>query len=286
MHSNKLSVISHIQPEESLVACRASSACDVFFFCWSVVPGSHVMQYGALDMDKEVAGDYEGMLHNGSIPPSPIPSAEWLDFQAQHQWQYQQQQYKQYNSRHLLAAPSSTQQQRIRDVMSQHGDKLKRQSQKKTVLQRDADLLPLLHTAQHSHCPRKRSAAAQALHRETAVRQFIDATARSAVQQLLRSPHTGYVLMLQVSRAVLPKAQLREVQDSKSAGMLGSSGSSNGLVTSVSSSSAELLLGYLPGRDGRPLVDDWGCLRNMVQVSNPSTGTQRRPFTQLCVVCL
>jgi legumain len=179
--------------------------------------------------------------------------------------------------------------------------KLTKHTQKRTVLQRDADLLPLLHTSQHSHCPRRRAAAAQALQQATAHRQSIDDTARSAVQQLLTSPQTGYVLMSQMSGNVLPQQPRRAEQDSSSTStptsagvspslLRGSSSSSSiGLLDGASSSYVDMLLGCLPGRDGQPLVDDWDCLRNMVQAWEGECGVlgeygmkHTRFFANLC----
>ncbi|WIA16428.1 hypothetical protein OEZ85_013117 [Tetradesmus obliquus] len=102
--------------------------------------GSHVMQYGALDIDKELAGDYQGMMHNGSVPPTPsFPSAAWIEFEQQ---QVQQQQQQQGVAFLRNAARQRKQQQGHKRAAAP--------KQTKSVLQRDADLLPLAHAAQHS----------------------------------------------------------------------------------------------------------------------------------------
>lgn len=242
------------------------------------------MQYGALDIDHEVAGDYEGMKHNGSVPPSPTPSPEWLHFASQQQ-QQQQQPRKQYGSRQLLAGSSSKQHLQILEG-SDPLSTLKR-SQQKSLLQRDADLVPLLHAARHSHSPKKRAAAVRSLDQITKHRSSVDATARSAVQQLLQHPTFGYVLTsnLGLNSDDHPVAASPVGSHDRSQALLGSSSSSSGVLGDVGKTQADLLLGYLPGREGRPLVDDWECLRGMVQVRRFGTRVKRSGLHTQVLVC-
>lgn len=267
--------------------------------------GSHVMQYGALDIDKELAGDYQGMMHNGSVPPTPsFPSAAWIEFEEQ---QVQQQQQG-------VAFLRNAARQR-----KQQGQKrAAAPKQTKSVLQRDADLLPLAHAAQHSACPRRRAAAAAALHSATAARQSLEASVRAAAVALIKQPDVGHLLLSNLGwqpQQVLPAAQPAALQALYAApasnnrqqqqqlvqergrvaavqlmaAASSSSSSSSGLLGDVADSFVEALLGPLPGREGLPVVDSWECLRGMVQAWEARCGQldqygmkQTRLFANLC----
>jgi hypothetical protein len=247
--------------------------------------GSHVMQYGALDIDKELAGDYQGMMHNGSVAPTPsFPSVEWIE--------YEQQQAHMQQGVSLLQRYSNAYaaQQKQKKHRKQHAV-----GKTTSVLQRDADLLPLVHAAQHSTCPRRRAAAAAALRSETSARQLLEASSRAAASALIKHDDVGHLLLANLgwdAKQVLPAAQPaalhaqhtasnnkfgnQQQQQMKEAGQeglavaqleAGSSRSSSGsLLGEVAGAFVEALLGPLPGREGAALVDSWDCLRGMVQV--------------------
>jgi legumain len=226
--------------------------------------GSHVMQYGALTIDHEVAGDYQGMLHNGSLPPSPTPSPDWVEFE-QH---WHQQQQRRAGGRYLMASRGS-----------QHSHS---RGQGSSVLQRDADLVPLRHAAKHSHCPRKRAAAAKALQQVEAEREVVDAAAAAAVADLIKHPLVGHILVSNLgwlASDVLPPAALlgssassheptnskqqQQHQQQHSPLQLGNRAEELGEVPAAF---VQQLLSPLPGREGQPLVESWDCLREFVQV--------------------
>jgi hypothetical protein len=251
--------------------------------------GSHVMQYGALHIDKELAGDYQGMMHNGSVAPTPsFPSVEWIE--------YEQQQMQMQRGVSLL--------QRYSNANAAGHKQTKQHAVGKTtsVLQRDADLLPLVHAAQRSTCPRRRAAAAAALRSETSARQLLEASSRAAAAALINHVDVGHLLLAnlgwnaqQVLLAAQPAAlhaqytasnnkldnnkfgNQQQQQQMKEAGQeglavvqlqAGRSGSSSrgSLLGEVAGAYVEALLGPLPGREGAALVDSWDCLRGMVQV--------------------
>jgi hypothetical protein len=250
--------------------------------------GSHVMQYGALDIDKELAGDYQGMMHNGSVPPSPFPFAEWIEFEQQ-QLEMQQQRYRQGVS--LLRRSGIVPKQQQQRKAGKAGKAAKMTS----VLQRDADLLPLVHAAQRSTCPHKRAAAAAQLRSATAARETLEAAARAAAASLIKHAEVGHLLLANLgwnAQQVLPAAQpaaLQALYATNTANKQqqqqllmqergnvavvqletaqgGGSSSSNGLLGDVAAAFVEALLGPLPGREGAAVVDSWECLRGMVQV--------------------
>jgi legumain len=253
--------------------------------------GSHVMQYGALDIDKEVAGDYQGMMHNGSVAPTPsFPSIEWIECEQQQQVQMQQQGVsllQRYSNAKNAAQRKQKKQQRGQAV-----------GKTTSVLQRDADLLPLAHAAQRSTCPRRRAAAAAALRRATSARQGLEVAARAAVAALIKHADVGHVMLANLgwdAQQVLPGAQpaALHAQYTSSSNKFGSkqqqqqmkesgqgvaavqleaghsSSSSSSLLGDVAGAFVEALLGPLPGREGAALVDSWDCLRGMVQVRGP-----------------
>jgi hypothetical protein len=252
--------------------------------------GSHVMQYGALDIDKELAGDYQGMMHNGSVPPSPsFPSAEWIEFEQQQVQMQRQQQGVSFLRQHRGASAAAQQKQQKR----RKGTAARAAPKKTTsVLQREADLLPLVHAAQHSTCPRRRAAAAAALHSEKAARQSLESSVRAAAAALIKHADVGHLLLANLgwnAQQVLPAAQPAALQalyftankqqqqqwimqghgrvgKVQLAAAQGSSSSSSSLLGDVAGAFVEALMGPLPGREGRAVVDSWECLRGMVQV--------------------
>lgn len=242
--------------------------------------GSHVMQYGDLDIDKELSGDYEGMMHNGSTPSPTVPSQDWIEHAAAVQQQQQQQgasaviavsrgsnaALQQYSS---PAAFIERLKANSKVAGSNHvgtgGKQPKRQHQ--SVEQRDADLVPLAAAAHHAPCPRRRAAASAALRKATAARQSLEAAARAALARLLRQPGVGYVMMTNLgwnpTQVLLQGAVASVGSGSQQRQRLAEPSL---LLGDVVGSYVEALMGPLPGKEGEAVVGDWQCLRGMVQV--------------------
>ncbi|KAF8065562.1 Vacuolar-processing enzyme [Scenedesmus sp. PABB004] len=243
--------------------------------------GSHVMQYGDLDIDAEVAGDYQGMAHNGTRPPAP-PTAAAADADAW--WAGGAA-----NGGGGGGGGGGTGAEARHRAARRHAAR---------AAQRDADLLPLAGAAAHAACPRRRAAAAAALTRETAARRRVEAAARAAVAGLVRHADVGHVLLANLGwapAAVLPDAHpaaLRDAFGGAAAAAPRDGGAAPAGANSLGDVAAryvEALLGPLPGRDGAPLVDSWDCLRGMVQAWEGRCGPlgqygmkHTRLFANLC----
>jgi hypothetical protein len=246
--------------------------------------GSHVMQYGDLDIDTELAGDYEGMMHNGSAPSPTVPSQDWIEHAAAMQQQQQQgapaavaaergstAALQQYSS---PAAFIERLKANSRVAGSNHagsdGKKPKRQHQ--SVEQRDADLVPLATAAHRAPCPRRRAAASAALRKATAARQSLEAAARAALARLLRQPGVGYVMMTNLGW------NPTQVLLQGTVGAVGSGSQQQRLVEpslllgDVVDRYVEALMRPLPGKEGKAVVGDWQCLKSMVQVREEIKG--------------
>jgi hypothetical protein len=237
------------------------------------------MQYGDLDIDKELAGDYEGMKHNGSAPSPTVPSQDWIE----HAVAVQQQ-----GSAAAVAAGNSGSNAALQHYSSpaafierlkatskvagskhagSDGKKLKLQHQ--SVEQRDADLVPLAAAAHHAPCPRRRAAASAALRKATAARQSLEAAARAALARLLRQPGVGHVMMTNLGwnpTQVLLQGTVGSVGSDYQQQQQQRLGEPSLLLGDVVDSYVEALMGPLPGTEGEAVVGDWQCLRSMVQV--------------------
>lgn len=262
--------------------------------------GSHVMQYGDLDIDKELAGDYEGMMHNGSTPTPTTPSQDWID--AAEAAAAAAQQLQGPPTPVTLSSSSSSSAdagvnglnaalqrysspaaflQRVKGHSSKgphsHTSHNSHRSHSHSVEQRDADLVPLAAAAHSSSCPRKRAAAAAALKKATADRLVLEGKARTAVSQLLRQPGVGYnayVMMSNMgwspSRVLQGVGLSQQQQQVVREPLLLLSGDAAAVGPYV-----EALMGPLPGSvAGGALVEDWQCLRNMVQVRARGGGSE------------
>lgn len=246
--------------------------------------GSHVMQYGDLDIDRELAGDYEGMMHNGTKPSPTIPTQDWIDHAAAVRQQQQQkggvfaanyggsdgplQKYSSPAAFIERLKAKSNKASGLNPADPANSNKLKKpKHQHQSVEQRDADLVPLAAAAHSAPCPRRRAAAAAALQKATAARLSLEAAARSALARLLREPGVGYVMMTNLGWN--PTQVLLQ-------GSVGSAGSDQQqqqrlaepslLLGDVVEGYVEALMGPLPQKAGEPVVGDWECLRGMVQV--------------------
>jgi legumain len=222
--------------------------------------GSHVMQYGDLTVDKELAGDYEGMWHNGSVPPSPTATAAASDAAA-----------APVVAAAAAAAPGSSELlrhasaaallQRLGAVAAPTHMQQHHHHHHRAVEQRDADLVPLAAAALHSTCPKRRAAAAAALQAATAARQGLEAAARAAAAALLRQPGSGHLLAASLAGAATSHQRMLREQSQQHSLLLAAG--SDARASAVEA----LMAGPLPGRQaGQPLVDSWDCLRGMVQV--------------------
>lgn len=277
--------------------------------------GSHVMQYGDLDIDKELAGDYEGMMHNGSTPTPTTPSQDWIDAAEAGQQQRTpipvtlssssrsgdagvnglNAALQRYSSPAAFLQKVKARSSKGPHSHSHNSHKSHR-SHSHSVEQRDADLVPLAAAAHSSSCPRKRAAAAAALKKATADRLALEGKARTAVSQLLRQPGVGYNAYVMMSSMgwspsrVLQGVGVSQQQQQQVLGepsLLLSGGAAAAVGEYV-----EALMGPLPGSvAGGALVEDWQCLRNMVQAWEGACGVLdqygmklTRMFANLCNV--
>ncbi|GBF90083.1 hypothetical protein Rsub_02791 [Raphidocelis subcapitata] len=245
---------------------------------FSYVQGSHVMRYGDLGMDGEVAGDYEGMLHNSSQPaPAPSAAADGapaLSFSGLGHARAPAQFAAAGESGEAIAANGGG--------GKGHGHRARHSPQ------RDADLLPLVHGAARAAGPLQRAAAAAALSSEVARRRAVDAAARGAAAALLADARAGPALL-----ALLPGAPRLPAAAWEAAGGGGGGGAGvrpggaaqrlqrqeeeegpaaarrrlQALLGASAEAHAEALVGGAAAagrRAGAAVVDDWGCLRAMV----------------------
>lgn len=148
--------------------------------------------------------------------------------------------------------------------------------------QRDADLLPLRIAVSRAKDPAQKAAAEAELKAALEHRQWVDSAARSAARLLLLHPSTSTALMTRLGWT-------REMLFSN-AGPSGGSGSLNLLSPSPHYLDA-LVSAPLQDRPsrGRPLVDDWDCLRAHVDTWQASCGVMdqyamklTRFFANLC----
>jgi legumain len=228
--------------------------------------GSHVMQYGALDIDREVAGNYIGMNHTGNVTPSASPGDISSDAQQRRGggWQGWLQRWLSeaadwlapVDTPHTSAwvTPSSDQgvQQRTLQHMHPHhmsaaggagsGVEAAAPRALAKAAQRHADLLPLMASATRSPCPRRRAAALGKLAQEVQQRRRLDRLAAA------------------VGSRMLPGGVEEQQQQGLPAAAAGGGGVANG----GSSAGAGAAKQRQQQRAG--VVQDWECLRGMVQV--------------------
>lgn len=208
-----------IHDQVGLVTARTSNN-------FTYIQGSHVMQYGQLAIQREKAGDYEGMLHSGPATA-------------------QQQQPAAVRSMMSSAAT----------VMS-HLEMANRRNQDSSELpgwtqveQRSADLVPLQVKAQRARDPAVRAAAQAELEAQLAYRQAAEAAVRDVARRLLLHPASSALLMTNLGWT---QQQV----------FMAAHNSGNRL--SPSDQYVELLVAA-PLQDrpssGKALVDDWDCLR-------------------------
>lgn len=231
------------------------------------------------------AGDYEGMNHNGSSPSPTVPSQDWIDHAAAQQQQQVVDGHSaatipgsnaallQYSSPAAFIERLKAKSRGTRPSPGHKGHHSEHR-QHQSVEQRDADLVPLALAAQHAPCPRRRAAAAAALHKATAARQSLEAAARAAVAGLLKQPAVGQVLL---TRLGWSPAKVLMLQGTAGAAGSGHQQQQQRLgepplaVGDAVETYVEALLGPLPqAAAGGALVGDWGCLRSMVQVRGRS----------------
>lgn len=155
--------------------------------------------------------------------------------------------------------------------------------------QRDADLIPLAHAARASPCPRARAAAAAELGAEVARRRGADAAARGAAALLLAEHEAAPALLRAAGaapaagggRAALLGGDWRRQQAWRQRGQAGAgegrpAAARRRLQAVLGAGWEQAVEGLVEGRrggeaaaaggGGRPVVEDWGCLRGMVQV--------------------
>lgn len=190
--------------------------------------GSHVMQYGAMEIDTEPAGDYLGMYNNGSAPTPTLSQASSM--------------------------PGMT----------------------RTMRQRDADLMPLYHKAATAASPRLQQQAMTELTAELGRRAALDDSVRATVRNLLKHPRYSAPLQQHLQSGGAAKPAVAASQT---------------VVSHCPEAALSELLNGSFGRPspGRPLVDDWDCLRGMVAAWQSQCGAlgqygmrHTRLFANLC----
>lgn len=230
--------------------------------------GSHVMQYGELSIQQEAAGDYEGMLHRGSAPqplPQPPTSSSFLAALA---GLVSGLRARLGMGMGLQAAPAhSKRQQQQQQLGRRPGGALPGLGG--ALPQAEADLVHLRATAAHGRTQQARTHAQSALDQELARRSRIDGAAAAAVQQLLMQPSSA--LQLAAHLGLASRAELYALPSS-APGSSAFQSASNALQPAAAHVSA--LLHSPMGRPapGRPLVDDWACLRGMVAAWEAACG--------------
>lgn len=178
------------------------------------------------------------------------------------------------------------------------------QSHTHHVTQRDAELLPLLYHAGYSTCPMKRATAHQKLQSELRARQSVDAAARAVASWLLQDASTAPALLTKhgwTATAVYPTTPAAVVAAAFTSNNVATATSQtafavrqglllpgDGFISATAAAASadvvqalgapagefvELLVSHHLGRPAKnvPLVDDWECLRGMVQVGSSMT---------------
>lgn len=250
--------------------------------------GSHVMQYGALEVDTEPAGDYIGMNHTGGMAPSSqdddsaitrlagrakkvaAPGSSWwggfLQGVLEHvadtlapmedgEWAKVWKGLVAGGSRKRKLTSSSGREAAHGGAAAAVGraEKRRRSAAAGGVWagQRHADLLPLMAAATGSRCPRRRAAAANKLGAAVAHRRRADRVAVAAAAGML---------------------EVAEAQGVALVGMVAAAGGSNQGGQARRAAAVEwVVAGRSPSRSGA-VVDDWVCLRGMVQAWESSCG--------------
>jgi legumain len=146
------------------------------------------------------------------------------------------------------------------------------------VPQREADLLHLYTMVQRADSPAAKVQALEALHAETDKRLRIDKGIRNAVGQLLRRPAVlaSFQATYAAEPAVLAALPSNEVLDRP-------------LLKDQLPITEQIVTVALPRTIGRPVVDDWDCLKAMVSTWESACGQldqygmqHTRTFANLC----
>jgi len=162
--------------------------------------GSHVMQVRCPDHRQRGGRRLPGHAAQRVPAAHPFPSPDWLEFEQR--WDLQQR--RRAGGRNLLSTSSRRHWSSSSSSSSSHNSGHAAQAE-----QRDADLMPLKVAAQHSHCPKRRAAAAKALQQAEAARQSLDLAAAAAVANLIKHPAVGHVMLARLGWSapeVLPQA--------------------------------------------------------------------------------
>ncbi len=238
------------------------------------------MQYGEMDIDEEVAGDYIGMGNNGSDPvPAPAPSI--------------------LPALPAIASTGGAELQALWTRLQAGGSRSSRSSSRSSskgeqeayahAPQRHADLLPLLHAAHRGKDAGKRTQGRAALAQALKARQAVDYAAVASVRALLTDVQAAPLLLTHMGWDVarvfpaappmalaaatqLLAASQQPPQRLQGVGAdvdeAGAHDDLSSLLGAPSAAAVELLVNHplrRPSKDA-PLVDSWDCLRGMVQV--------------------
>ena len=225
------------------------------------------MQYGSLEIDTEPAGDYIGMNHTGPIAPSSAARADGSDGSGQGDhgrggvsWLRR---WLRGVLEHLADALAPVEAgETLRDLGSQKGDssssaaaaaaavvsnggrsRKHSSSDKKWMKagQRHADLLPMMAKVSGATCPRKKAAASIRLMNELGGRLKVDSLVQSVANEVMK-------------KAAVEGAPLFATKAPGAANGGREMGPLEWLVQGVSKSKKGAV------------VDDWECLRGMVEV--------------------
>ncbi|MEW5298633.1 MAG: hypothetical protein WDW36_001729 [Sanguina aurantia] len=232
---------------------------------FTYVMGSHAMQYGSLAIDTEPVGDYLGP--KGQQEPSTVvtlPSGSTAS----------------------ASKPAPLRQGGAQLAGEPHAGH-------HAVEQRAADLVHLRHRVARASSEPEREAAQAALDAQLQLRSTVDATARSAAALLLAHSPTSRTIMAAAAwsyGAVFTTPSFLSSLSSISHGLSAASIMATNALW-PKDSFVEKLVSDPMGRPslGRPLVDDWGCLRAMVGAWEGSCGKldqygmkHSRLFANLC----
>jgi hypothetical protein len=248
--------------------------------------GSHVMQYGSLEIDTEPAGDYIGMNHTGPIAPSSSSDddsggqgktateissrahrgdhgrggASWLRGWLQGVLEHLADMLAPVEAGETLSAALRSLKSQESSISSSsaagaaaaavsNGRGGGKHSSKKWMKagQRHADLLPLMAKVTSATCPRKKAAASIRLMNELGGRLKVDSLVQNVANEVMKKAA--------VEGAPLLATKMPGAAAANGAGVVREMGALEWLVHGTSKSKKGAI------------VDDWDCLRGMVKVS-------------------